>query len=188
MLVAFGTLATVAMVGVVLGTAGSRHTATEPVQAPLTVFSPRATVQPSATGTRPADAGSLRPATTPAATSTSGVAHAAPTSSATATPAGQPAPAPSSTRRTSVVVGTAPVVRTTPTVAAPSITPSPTSPPTVRDNGRAPTTVRGAGQKSAYYPNCDAVRAAGAAPLLRSEPGYRKALDPDGDGIACDAN
>ena len=37
-----------------------------------------------------------------------------------------------------------------------------------------------------YYPNCDAVRAAGAAPLLRGERGYRSGLDADGDGIACE--
>ncbi|MFE6816778.1 excalibur calcium-binding domain-containing protein [Streptomyces sp. NPDC057677] len=38
----------------------------------------------------------------------------------------------------------------------------------------------------AYYENCDAARAAGAAPLFRGEPGYREALDRDGDGMACD--
>jgi hypothetical protein len=37
-----------------------------------------------------------------------------------------------------------------------------------------------------YYPNCDAVRAAGAAPLYRGQPGYRPPLDRDGDGIACE--
>ncbi|MFF2570994.1 excalibur calcium-binding domain-containing protein [Streptomyces sp. NPDC058084] len=37
-----------------------------------------------------------------------------------------------------------------------------------------------------YYENCDAVRAAGAAPLLRGQRGYRAALDRDGDGMACD--
>ncbi len=37
-----------------------------------------------------------------------------------------------------------------------------------------------------YYANCAAVRAAGAAPLHRGEPGYRSALDRDNDGIACD--
>jgi hypothetical protein len=39
---------------------------------------------------------------------------------------------------------------------------------------------------SAYYPNCTAVRAAGKAPLHRSDPGYRPALDRDKDGLACD--
>jgi hypothetical protein len=37
-----------------------------------------------------------------------------------------------------------------------------------------------------YYPNCDAVRAAGAAPLRRGDPGYSRELDRDGDGVACD--
>lgn len=39
---------------------------------------------------------------------------------------------------------------------------------------------------SAYYKNCDAVREAGKAPLHRGDPGYRKGLDRDGDGIACE--
>jgi hypothetical protein len=38
-----------------------------------------------------------------------------------------------------------------------------------------------------YYPNCAAVRAAGKAPLLRGQPGYRPALDRDGDGVACES-
>lgn len=37
-----------------------------------------------------------------------------------------------------------------------------------------------------YYKNCRAVRAAGAAPLYRGEPGYAPHLDRDGDGIACE--
>lgn len=37
-----------------------------------------------------------------------------------------------------------------------------------------------------YYANCAAVRAAGQAPLLRGEPGYRSGLDRDNDGIACE--
>ncbi len=37
-----------------------------------------------------------------------------------------------------------------------------------------------------YYANCDAVRAAGRAPLYRGQPGYRAALDRDNDGIACE--
>jgi len=36
------------------------------------------------------------------------------------------------------------------------------------------------------YKNCDAVRAAGAAPIYEGQPGYSKKLDRDGDGIACD--
>ncbi|MFF3758483.1 excalibur calcium-binding domain-containing protein [Streptomyces sp. NPDC002185] len=38
----------------------------------------------------------------------------------------------------------------------------------------------------AYYKNCDAVRAAGRAPIYAGQPGYRSGLDRDGDGKACD--
>ena len=37
-----------------------------------------------------------------------------------------------------------------------------------------------------YYRNCDAARAAGAAPIHRGQPGYRVDLDADEDGIACE--
>ena len=37
-----------------------------------------------------------------------------------------------------------------------------------------------------YYANCDAVRAAGAAPIHRGDPGYASKLDRDGDGIGCE--
>lgn len=40
--------------------------------------------------------------------------------------------------------------------------------------------------RSVYYPNCDAVRAAGKAPLHRGQPGYRPEMDGDGDGLACE--
>jgi outer membrane biosynthesis protein TonB len=39
---------------------------------------------------------------------------------------------------------------------------------------------------STYYANCSEVRAAGAAPIHRGEPGYSSKLDRDGDGIACE--
>lgn len=37
-----------------------------------------------------------------------------------------------------------------------------------------------------YYENCTAARAAGAAPIMRGEPGYRSQLDRDSDGVACE--
>jgi hypothetical protein len=40
-------------------------------------------------------------------------------------------------------------------------------------------------QPPVVYKNCAAAKAAGAAPLHRGDPGYRTALDPDKDGIAC---
>lgn len=61
-------------------------------------------------------------------------------------------------------------------VSAPPPADSPTMPPT------DPTPPPG----GVYYANCDAVRAAGAAPLYAGEPGYRAGLDRDGDGVACE--
>jgi type IV secretory pathway VirB10-like protein len=37
-----------------------------------------------------------------------------------------------------------------------------------------------------YYENCDAVRAAGAAPIPQGDPGYARHLDRDGDGVGCE--
>lgn len=39
---------------------------------------------------------------------------------------------------------------------------------------------------SIYYRNCAAAKAAGAAPIYRGQPGYRKGLDRDQDGVACE--
>lgn len=43
-----------------------------------------------------------------------------------------------------------------------------------------------AGSGEVYYANCTEARAAGAAPLERADPGYRSAMDRDGDGVACE--
>lgn len=37
-----------------------------------------------------------------------------------------------------------------------------------------------------YFATCEAARAANRAPILAGTPGYRRALDRDGDGIACE--
>ena len=39
---------------------------------------------------------------------------------------------------------------------------------------------------SVFYKNCDAVRAAGAAPIHSGDPGYSSKLDRDGDGVGCE--
>jgi hypothetical protein len=41
-------------------------------------------------------------------------------------------------------------------------------------------------ERSVYYRNCDAARAAGVAPIYRGEQGYREGMDGDNDGIACE--
>ncbi|WP_026234508.1 thermonuclease family protein [Calidithermus timidus] len=56
---------------------------------------------------------------------------------------------------------------------------NPANPPTAG-------TPRGSDPTSAYYRNCTEARAAGAAPIYRGQPGYRKGLDRDGDGVACE--
>ena len=42
------------------------------------------------------------------------------------------------------------------------------------------------GGGSAYYANCSAARAAGAAPVMRGDPGYARKLDRDNDGVGCE--
>ncbi|MFI8965420.1 excalibur calcium-binding domain-containing protein [Streptomyces sp. NPDC053493] len=65
--------------------------------------------------------------------------------------------------------------------------PTPTRAPT-----RAPEpavtddTSGGSGGGDVYYENCTAVRAAGAAPIHRGDPGYARHLDRDGDGVGCE--
>jgi hypothetical protein len=51
---------------------------------------------------------------------------------------------------------------------------------TGRYGARLPSTEGG------VFPNCAAARAAGAAPVLRGEPGFGSHLDRDGDGIGCE--
>ena len=43
-------------------------------------------------------------------------------------------------------------------------------------------------EQSVSYAGCNEVRAAGKAPLLAGQPGYREDMDGDGDGIACEAH
>ncbi len=56
--------------------------------------------------------------------------------------------------------------------------PAPHAAPPRRSSTPAPSGV--------YYRGCNEVRAAGAAPLYRGQPGYRPEMDGDGDGIACE--
>ncbi|WP_407077590.1 excalibur calcium-binding domain-containing protein [Streptomyces sp. SCSIO 30461] len=52
--------------------------------------------------------------------------------------------------------------------------------------GSAPPDDGGGSGDGAYYRNCDAARAAGAAPVRVGDPGYGRHLDRDGDGVACE--
>ncbi|MFS0695811.1 excalibur calcium-binding domain-containing protein [Streptomyces nitrosporeus] len=77
--------------------------------------------------------------------------------------------------------GTA-VVRITVTQPAPTPTPTPTPKP--RPKPKA--TTEEPATPSVYYRNCDAARAAGAAPVHRGDAGYAAHLDRDGDGVGCE--
>ena len=71
-------------------------------------------------------------------------------------------------------------------VAHPSPTAQPPSPEVPRE--AIPETVPETQPSAAevYYANCDAARAAGAAPIREGQPGYRSGLDRDDDGVACE--
>lgn len=69
-----------------------------------------------------------------------------------------------------------------PAPPAPAPAPAPTTeappPPPPAEPDPEPATVS--------YANCSEVRAAGAAPIRRGDPGYSRKLDRDGDGVACE--
>ena len=91
-------------------------------------------------------------------------------------PASAPAPAtPTTTGADAEPVGTPPVsVQPTIPVDTPESVPLPLP---------APPTEVGA---PVYYPDCKAAKGARAAPLYAGQPGYRRGLDRDDDGIACE--
>lgn len=78
-----------------------------------------------------------------------------------------PAPAPAATK-----TGTP---KATPT-PKPKATPKPTPKPKATPKPKPVVS----------YANCTEVRAAGAAPIHRGDPGYSSELDRDGDGVACE--
>ena len=66
--------------------------------------------------------------------------------------------------------------------AEPAPAPAPVSAPAPKEESND----SGSGGGSAYYKNCDAARAAGAAPVHAGDPGYSRKLDRDGDGVGCE--
>ena len=76
-----------------------------------------------------------------------------------------------------------PVVVAPEPVAAPVVEPAPEPEPVAPAPEPEPAP---APAVEVYYKNCDAVRAAGAAPIYAGTPGYASHLDRDKDGIGCD--
>ncbi|NRN66254.1 Excalibur calcium-binding domain-containing protein [Kibdelosporangium sp. 4NS15] len=64
--------------------------------------------------------------------------------------------------------------------------PPPKTTPKVTPKPAPPRTEEPAPPVTAYYKNCTAARAAGAAPVHRGDPGYGRHLDRDGDGVGCE--
>ncbi|MFD0580260.1 excalibur calcium-binding domain-containing protein [Dactylosporangium darangshiense] len=93
-----------------------------------------------------------------------------PSSASTGTWPGQPDPAvPGATNSASTAAGPG-----TPDASEPASTPTTATAPT------SPSL------PAVYYRNCGEARAAGAAPIVLGEPGYRSELDTNHDGVACD--
>lgn len=74
----------------------------------------------------------------------------------------------------------APLTTTTEEPPAPPTEEAPPAPVPLADLPDTPDDER------ASYPNCAAARAAGVAPLGVGDAGYSRALDRDGDGVACE--
>lgn len=94
------------------------------------------------------------------------IGSASPSSSPSLSPSASPSPSPSASL--AVAPTTAIAVPPVPTIDVPTTEPTQDEPASV------------------YYANCTEAKRAGAAPLHRGEPGYRKGLDRDGDGVACE--
>lgn len=60
--------------------------------------------------------------------------------------------------------------------------------PTAKPGESTTETIAPPKQTEIYYKNCTEVREAGAAPIMKGDPGYSKKLDRDGDGIGCEVS
>ncbi len=129
------------------------------------------------------------PAIAPPTTTTAAPTPALPTTT----------PVPVTDEDETVVAAAVPAPTTRPARPAPTTTsrapaprpapePEPDPEPQSDPEPRAPETpveTSDPGPSAVSYKNCDAVRAAGAAPIRRGDPGYASHLDRDGDGEGC---
>lgn len=95
-----------------------------------------------------------------------------------------PKPAPTLTRPPQPVPPQPTLPQPTRTKPKPKPKPAPAKPAT--SSPPATTTTTEPAAPPVLYANCDEVRAAGAAPIRRGQPGYSPSLDRDGDGVACE--
>ncbi len=75
---------------------------------------------------------------------------------------------------------------TVPPAAPPPPAPPPPAPPPLDPTPVMPAVPAAPPANNGPFANCDAVRAAGRAPIRAGEPGFEKKFDRDGDGIGCE--
>lgn len=90
----------------------------------------------------------------------------------------------SSTTTTTAAPSTTTMGKATTTSTGKPTTTTTTAKPATTTTTRMVTTTTTAATVS--YANCDAVKAAGTAPLYAGQPGYSSKLDRDRDGVACE--
>lgn len=162
---------------------------------PLTPFARRWPLVGGASAALLVVGGVLMPAGEPSALPPSNPAAATSTVTTTARAAA------GTTRPTSTAPRSTASTSATPTstdalAAVPTVDPEPTPPPapvetyvapeTYAPQSYAPAPLAEPVPQAAYYSNCSAARAAGAAPLYRGQAGYAPKLDRDNDGVACE--
>jgi hypothetical protein len=120
---------------------------------------------------------------TPTTTTLSPALAATPKPSPTPTP--KPSPTPTLTPEAEPTTEPAPTSEAA--APAPELPPPPApEPEPAAPEPPAPEPPAAPPAQDAYYANCAEARNAGAAPILRGQPGYRSGLDRDNDGIACE--
>ncbi|OAA26908.1 putative calcium-binding protein [Frankia sp. EI5c] len=142
----------------------------------------------SRTGTLTATGAAAPPSSAESAES-SGPAGDTPPLASTSAPVSVPevvAPVPAAPQTTTTVARAAgpqppptPAPRQTPAATRPAQSVQPPASVAAPDPRPTPS-------EDVYYSSCLAARLAGAAPLREGQPGYRRWLDWDGDGVACE--
>lgn len=138
------------------------------------------TEEPEETSSVTTTTSETTPSTTTSSSSSSTTTTTEPTSTSSTTTQ-EPEPEP-----TTQEVTEEPNVEEVHVEQRPVYTPAPEPTPTPQQFYQQPAAPVVQDSPSVYYQNCDAVRAAGAAPLYIGSPGYAPKLDRDGDGVACE--
>lgn len=151
-----------------------------------TTHTPTPTAKPLAAGlVKPKPKDSPLPAATPTPTE-----EPTPTPEPTAEPEPTPTPQPSASAPAQAPVQQQPNITipttapTTTTEQHPVTQPTTAQSPETKVRSRRPRSLDRSGE--AYYRTCRDAYYAGATPIYWGQPGYRRGLDPNGNGIACE--